>query len=136
METVEKRLKRSPKSILSRLAALDRGMEFFGGLKAKDLTDDIHLDEAHVRRLERRGVLVRERGRITDRSFKEYCEAHSDEIPFQTLTPFWKDRLIQDYGYRRPTVPTMRRRGGRRKKKAKAEPTRASVAAGVADDIS
>ncbi len=30
MESVEKRLKRSPKSILSRLAALDRGMEFYG----------------------------------------------------------------------------------------------------------
>lgn len=127
MESAEQRMKRSRGSILSRLAALDRRMEFFGGFKTKDLTDDLHMDEAQVRRLERRGVLVRDRGRITEKSFKELCRSHPNEIPFQTLSPYWKNRLIRDYGYRRPKLP---RRGGRRKRKV-AEPTPANVAASV-----
>ena len=113
MESVEERLKRSRGSILSRLAALDRGMEFFGGFKTKELMTDLHLAEAQIRRLERNGLLVRERGRITEKSVAELCRSHPEEIPFETLSPEWQCRLVQDYHYRKPK---MVRRGGRKSK--------------------
>jgi hypothetical protein len=56
IESVEKRMKRTKGSIWSRLL-LDRGAEFFGGFKTKDLTERLHLDESAIRRLERRGLL-------------------------------------------------------------------------------
>jgi hypothetical protein len=114
MESVKERLRRSRGSILSRLAVLDRGMEFFGGFKTKDLMTDLHLGEAQIRRLERKGLLVREHSRITDKSVADLCRNHPEEIPFETLSPEWQCRLVQDYHYRKPK---MARRGGRKSKR-------------------
>ena len=113
IESVQERLRRSRGSILSRLAVLDRGIEFFGGFKTKDLMTDLHLGEAQIRRLERKGLLVRERSRITDKSVADLCRDHPEEIPFETLSPEWQCRLVQDYHYRKPK---MARRGGRKSK--------------------
>jgi len=127
MESIEERLKRSRGSILSRLALLDRGMEFFGGFKTKDLMTDLHLGEAQVRRLERKGLLVRERGRITDKSVADLCRNHPEEIPFETLSPDWQCRLVQDYHYRKPKTA---RRGGRKRKAARGTAPASGTAAG------
>jgi hypothetical protein len=113
MESVQERLRRSRGAILSRLAVLNRGIEFFGGFKTKDLMTDLHLGEAQIRRLERKRLLVRERGRITDKSVADLCRSHPEEIPFETLSPDWQCRLVQDYNYRKPK---MARRGGRKSK--------------------
>jgi hypothetical protein len=130
MESVQERLGRSRGSILSRLAVLDRRMEFFGGFKTKDVMTDLHLGEAQIRRLERKGFLVRERGRITDKSVADLCRDHPEEIPFETLSPDWQCRLVQDYHYRRPK---MARRGGRKSKATNDNaPANGSVAGGGA----
>ena len=115
MESVQERLRRSRGSILSRLAVLNRGIEFFGGFKTKDLMTDLHLGEAQIRRLERKRLLVRERGRITDKSVADLCRSHPEEIPFEAMSPDWQCRLVQDYHYRKPK---MVRRGGRKSKVA------------------
>lgn len=113
LESVEKRIKRTKGSIWSRLLALDRGAEFFGGLKTKDLMERLHLDDSAIRRLKRQGVLRSERGRITEESVKSLCKNHPEEIPFETLSPDAQHRLIQDYEYRKPRQAP---KGGRKKK--------------------
>lgn len=113
VESVEKRMKRTKGSIWSRLVVLDRGAEFFGGLKTKDLMERLHLDESAIRRLKRRGLLRCERGRITEESVTSLCKNHPEEIPFETLSPDAQRTLIQDYEYRKPKQPP---KGGRRKK--------------------
>lgn len=113
MESVKKRMKRSIASIRSRLAVLDRGAEFFGGFKTKDLMEMLHLDESALRRLERRQLLQRERGRITEDSLKSLCREHPEEIPFETLDGGTKQKLIADYEYAKPKKA---RQGGRKKR--------------------
>jgi hypothetical protein len=113
MESVEIRMKRSIASIRSRLAVLDRGAEFFGGFKTKELMELLHLDESAIRRLERRQLLRRERGRITEDSLKSLCRQYPEEIPFETLDAEAKQKLIADYEYAKPNRA---RQGGRRKK--------------------
>jgi hypothetical protein len=113
MEGIEKRMKRSIASIRSRLAALDRGAEFFGGFKTKDLMEMFHLDQSAIRRLERKRLLLRERGRITEDSLRSLCREHPEEIPFETLDEGTKRMLVADYDYAKPK---RRRQGGRKKK--------------------
>lgn len=113
MESVEKRMKRSLASIRSRLAELDRGAEFFGGFKTKDLMEMLHFDESAIRRLERKRLLACERGRITQDSVKSLCREHPEEIPFETLDKATKQRLVDDYEYAKPRRV---RQGGRRPK--------------------
>ena len=102
MKVIKKRLKRSMASIRSLLAALDRGSEFFGGFKAKDLMEMLHLDQPAIRRLERKHLLLRERGRITEDSLRSLCREHPEEIPFETLHEETKQMLIADYKYPTP----------------------------------
>jgi hypothetical protein len=113
MRIIEKRMKRSRAAIRSRLAALDRGAEFFGGFKTKDLMEMLHMDESAIRSLERRHLLPRERGRITEDSLKSLCREHPEEIPFETLDEDTKRLLVADYQYGKPRRA---RRGGREKK--------------------
>jgi hypothetical protein len=112
MEEIERRMKRSIASIRSRLAVLDRGAEFFGGFKTKDLMEMLHLDELAIRRLERTHLLLRERGRITEDSLRSLCREHPEEIPFETLDGDTKQMLAVDYRYAKPKGA---RRGGRKK---------------------
>ncbi len=112
MKGIEKRMKRSIASIRSRLAALDRGAEFFGGFKTKDLMEMLHLDQSAIRRLERRHLLRRERGRITEDSLRSLCREHPEEIPFETLDEDTKQMLVADFEYAKPK---RRRQGGRKK---------------------
>jgi len=113
LESVEKRMKRTRGSIWSRLGALERGAEFFGGLKTKDLMERLHLDEPAIRRLKRQGLLKCERGRVTDESVKSLCRNHPEEIPFETLSPEMQHRLVEDYEYCRQKQA---RKGGRKKR--------------------
>lgn len=113
MEQIAKRMKRSLASIRSRLAVLDRGAEFFGGFKTKELMEMLHLDASAIRRLERRHLLLRERGRITEESLRSLCGEHPEEIPFETLDEDTKRLLVADYRYGKPRRA---RRGGRKKK--------------------
>ncbi len=117
-ESVEKRMKRSRGSIVSRLAVLERGAEFFGGFKTKDLMELLHLDESSVRRLVRQGVLKRELGRITEDSLKSLCREHPEEIPFETLGLETKRKLVNDYDY---GTRKRSRQGGRKKKQPATE---------------
>jgi hypothetical protein len=115
LESVEKRMKRTKGSIWSRLLALDRGAEFFGGFKTRELMRLLHLDASAVRRLKRQGVLLCERGRITEDSVTSLCRDHPEEIPFETLSPDVQHRLVEDYEYgKEKRAP----RGGRKKKPA------------------
>lgn len=119
MESVEKRMKRTIASIRSRLAVFERGAEFFGGFKTKELMELLHLDEARMRRLERRRLLRRQRGRITEDSLKSLCREHPEEIPFDTLDEATKQKLIADYEYAKPK----RARQGGRKTKQRLDPS-------------
>ena len=113
MESVEKRIKRSIAAIRSRLAALDRGAEFFGGFKTKDLMEWLHLGESVIRRLERKRLLTRERGRITEDSLKSLCREHPEEIPVETLDDETRQTLLECYDYGKPNRA---RPGGRKKR--------------------
>ncbi len=113
MRIIEERMKRSRAAIRSRLAALDRGAEFFGGFKTKDLMEMLHLDQSAVRRLERKHLLLRERGRITEDSLRSLCREHPEEIPFETLDEDTKRLLVAEYQYGKPRRA---RRGGRENK--------------------
>jgi len=115
VESVEKRMKRTKGSIWSRLVVLERGAEFFGGFKTKDLMELLHLDESAVRRLKRQGLLTCEQGRITDESVKSLCRDHPEEIPFETLSPYDQHRLVEDYEYGKEKQAP---KGGRKKKPA------------------
>jgi hypothetical protein len=112
LESVEKRMKRTKGSIWSRLSVLDRGAEFFGGFKTKDLMELLHLDGPAIRRLKRRGLLRCERGRITEESVTSLCRDHSEEVPFETLSPETQHTLVEDYEYRRQKQAP---KGGRKK---------------------
>ena len=101
MKVIEKRMKRSIASIRSRLAVIDRGTEFFGGFKTKDLMEMLHLDKAAIRRLERKRLLLRERGRITEASVISLCSEHPEEIPFETLDEDTKRMLVPTTNYTR-----------------------------------
>jgi hypothetical protein len=113
MERIERRMKRSMASIRSRLAALDRDAELFGVFRTKDLMDMLHVDELAIRRLERRRLLLRERGRITEDSLRSLCREHPEEIPFETLDEDTKRILVAYYDYPKPRRG---RQGGRRRK--------------------
>jgi len=102
MKIIEKRMKRSIASIRSRLAVIDRGTEFFGGFKTKDLMETLHLDKGAIRRLERKRLLLRERGRITEASVISLWREHPEEIPFETLDEDTKRMLVADYNCKRP----------------------------------
>lgn len=115
IESVEKRMKRTKGSIWSRLLVLNRGAEFFGGFKTRELMKLLHLDESAVRRLRRQGLLTCARGRITDESVKSLCRDHPEEIPFETLSPYDQHRLVQDYEYGKEKQAP---KGGRRRKPA------------------
>jgi hypothetical protein len=123
LESVEKRMKRSKGSIWSRLLALDRGAEFFGGFKTRELMRLLHLDASAVRRLKRLGLLTCERSRITDDSVKALCRDHPEEIPFETLSPDAQHRLVEDYEYGKKRQAA---KGGRKKQPA-AESAREDV---------
>jgi hypothetical protein len=112
MESVEKRMKRTRGSIRSRLASLERGAEFFGGFKTKDLMELLHVDESSILRLERQQVLKRERGRITEDSLKSLCREHPEEIPFETLSSETKRKLLNEYDY---GTRKRARQGGRKR---------------------
>ena len=99
MKVIQKRMKRSIASIRSSLTVLDRGAESFGGFKTNDLMERLHLDESAIRRMERRHLLLRERGRITEDSVKCLCREHPGEIPFETLDEETKRTLVTDYEY-------------------------------------
>lgn len=111
MEGIARRMKRSIASIRSRLAAMDRGAEFFGGFKTKDLMEMLHLGESDIRRLERKRLLRRKRGRITDDSLASLCREHPEEIPFETLDGDTKRMLVADYKY---AISKRARNGGRK----------------------
>jgi hypothetical protein len=101
MKVIEKRMKRSIASIRSRLAVIGRDAEFFDGFKTKDLMEMLHLDTAAIRRLERKRLLLRERGRITEASLISLCREHPEEIPFETLDEDTKRMLVPTTNYTR-----------------------------------
>lgn len=103
MKVIEKRMKRSIASIRLRLAVLYRGSESFGGFKTKDLMEMLRLDESTIRRLERKRLLARQRGRITKDSLKSLCREHPEEIPFETLDQDTKRMLVANYEYGKHT---------------------------------
>ncbi len=113
LETIEKLLKKSRKSILGRLAALGWGAEFFGGYKTKDLMADLNLSESAIRRLVRQGVLERVGNRITEESLIRLCREHPEEIPFETLSPCHQNWLVNSLHYGKKI---RLQRGGRKKK--------------------
>lgn len=112
LETIEKLLKKSRKSILGRLAALGRGAEFFGGYKTKDLMADLNLSESAIRRLVHQGVLERVGNRITEESLIRLCREHPEEIPFETLSPCHQNWLVNSLHYGKKI---RLQRGGRKK---------------------
>jgi hypothetical protein len=102
MERIRRRMKRSMASIRSRLAALDCGAEFSRGFETKELMEFLHVDQSAIRRLERRRLLLRKGGRITEDSLRSLCREHPEEIPFETLDEDTKRILIADYKYTQP----------------------------------
>ena len=113
MKSIEERMTRTRDSVTSRLISLDRGAEFLAGFKTGDVMRLFRVQKATVRRLKRLGLLVSERGRITEKSVRLLCREHPEQIPFETLTADEQHRLVKDFGYAKPKRA---RKGGRKKK--------------------
>jgi hypothetical protein len=111
-DTIAKRLDCTMKSVSGRLRRLGRGAEFFGGFKTKDLTAELRIPEAAVKRWIRLGWLERKKGRITEESLRWLCRHHPEEIPFETLAPEVRNWLTLSLDYRRGAVA---HHGGRTK---------------------
>lgn len=106
LETIAKRLHRSPSSILARLRRLGHSADFFGGFKTKDLVQHLQVPPATVRRWQRRGWLRRRKGRITEASLRKLCQRHPEEIPFLLLPAENRLWLEMVMGYPNPCRST------------------------------
>jgi hypothetical protein len=104
LATIAERLRRSPKSIMSRLRKLGKDADFFGGYKTKDLMRDLNVTDGVVNRWVRLGWLVRKKRRITEESLCSLCRHHPEEIPFATLSPELQNWLTRSMGYRPPAI--------------------------------
>ena len=98
--TIAERMRRSRKSIMSRLRQLGWTADFFGGYKTKDVMRDLNVSEAAVNRWVRLGWLVRKKRRITEESLCGLCRQHPEEIPFATLPLETQKWLTLSMGYR------------------------------------
>lgn len=101
LETIARRLRRTPKAILARVRRLGFDATFFGGQKTKDLIRYLNVSEAHVKAWVHSGWLVRKHSRITDESLAQFCREHSDLIPFDSLT-VEAQNWVRSLGYQRP----------------------------------
>ncbi len=106
LETIAKRLNRSPSSILARLRRLGHSADFLGGFKTKDLQQHLQVPPATVRRWQRRGWLKRRKGRITEASLRKLCQTHPEEIPFLLLPAERRLWLEMVMGYPNPCRST------------------------------
>jgi hypothetical protein len=86
LETIARRLQRSPKAILARIRRLGFDATFFGGQKSKDLVRYLNVSERQIKSWVRLGWLRRKNRRITDDSLAQFCREHSELIPFESLT--------------------------------------------------
>ncbi|MCC6591030.1 MAG: hypothetical protein IT168_30375 [Bryobacterales bacterium] len=86
LDTIARRLGRSPKAILARIRRLGFDATFFGGQKSKDLVRYLNVSEAQIKSWVRLGWLRRKSRRITDDSLAAFCREHSELIPFDSLT--------------------------------------------------
>jgi hypothetical protein len=86
LDTIARRLGRSPKAILARVRRLGFDATFFGGQKSKDLVRYLNVSEGQVKSWVRLGWLRRRNGRITDDSLAQFCREHSELIPFESLS--------------------------------------------------
>jgi hypothetical protein len=99
MKGIKKRIKQVMAYIRSQILPVDEDAEFAAGFKTKDLMEMLHLDQSAIRRLERKRLLVREHGRITEASLQSLCTEHPEEIPFETLSEETKQMLVGYYNY-------------------------------------
>ena len=102
LETIARRLRRTPKAILARIRRLGFDATFFGGQKTKDLVRYLNVSEAQVKSWVHAGWLVRKHSRITDESLAQFCREHSDLIPFDSLT-VEAQNWVRSLGYQRPS---------------------------------
>lgn len=102
LDVIARRLRRTPKAVLSRIRRLGFDATFFGGQKTKDLVRYLNVSEGQVKSWVRSGWLVRKRGRITDDSLARFCREHSDLIPFESPT-VEAQNWVRSLGYQRPS---------------------------------
>ncbi|MEQ1886591.1 MAG: hypothetical protein ABL967_16120 [Bryobacteraceae bacterium] len=102
LDTIARRLRRTPKAILARIRRLGFDAAFFGGHKTKDLIRYLNVSEAQVKAWVHAGWLMRKHRRITDESLAQFCREHSDMIPFESLT-VEAQNWVRSLGYQRPT---------------------------------
>lgn len=86
LDTIARRLGRSPKAILARVRRLGFDATFFGGQKSKDLMRYLNVSESQIKSWVRLGWLRRRNRRITDDSLAQFCREHSELIPFESLS--------------------------------------------------
>lgn len=86
LDTIARRLGRSPKAILARVRRLGFDATFFGGQKSKDLMRYLNVSEGQIKSWIRLGWLRRRKRRITDDSLAQFCREHSELIPFESLS--------------------------------------------------
>jgi hypothetical protein len=101
LDTIARRLRRTPKAILARIRRLGFDAAFFGGHKTKDLVRYLNVSEAQVKAWVQAGWLVRKHSRIPDESLAQFCREHSDLIPFGSLT-VEAQNWVRSLGYQRP----------------------------------
>lgn len=106
--TIADRLRRSRKSVLSRLRQLGWTAEFFGGFKTKDVMNDLNVSAGVVNKWVRLGWLVRKKRRITEKSLRCLCRLHPEEIPFATLSLEMQNWLTRSMGYRPSVIEAIR----------------------------
>lgn len=74
VQTIAARLQRPVKSVLSKIRSLDMSARIGVGLSIRQASSDLQVSHHTVQGLIRRGELTVEGGRISDKSYRKYCQ--------------------------------------------------------------
>ena len=102
---IGEKLHRSERAVRLRLLRLAGSSSFRDGYKQSEVSRDLGVSPATVRRWVVLGWLNLRGRRITDRSFRQFCREHGSEINFDNLSKDMKIWLTEEMGLiRNPDV--------------------------------
>ena len=98
---IGEKLHRSERAVRLRLLLLAGSSSFRDGYKQLEVSGDLGVSPATVRRWMVLGWLNLRGRRITDRSFRQFCREHGSEINFDNLSKDMKSWLTDEMGLTR-----------------------------------
>jgi len=98
---IGEKLHRSERAVRLRLLRLAGSSSFRDGYKQTEISRDLGVSPATVRRWVVLGWLNLRGRRITDRSFRQFCREHGSEINFDSLSKDMKSWLTGEMGLAR-----------------------------------